>query len=112
MRYLNIIVLTIALTVTAVLDSGCAADPSTLAIQNGLESGFTAIRPDAELGLRVRSDPALAAAAHVPAISPAAAAFGRETLDYHTRLIELLKQNELSQVDPNAALPPGPTRGP
>lgn len=94
------------------LCGGCTSDPGTLAIQRALDTGFEAIRPDAELGVRVRSDPALAAAAGVPVLTPAQAEFVRETLDYHQRLIDLLKETELGTVDPDAPLPPGPTSRP
>ena len=103
--------LAVAILASLVLLVACAGgkDPANIALASGLSEGFAAIRPDAELGLRVRSDPALAAAAGIPFITPTAAAFGKETLDYHTRLIEYLKGRALGTIDPSQPLPPGPT---
>lgn len=107
---LQVVVLVIILVLAFLPFLGCAGkDPVNITLATGLNEGFNAIRPDAELGLRVRSDPALAAAANVPAISAPAAAFGKETLDYHARLIEYLKGRAMGTIDPNQPLPPGPT---
>lgn len=90
----------------------CSADPAVLTVQRGLSSGFNAIEPDAQLGLRVRADPTLAAAAGVPLITPTEHAIGAETIAYHKRLIEMLKETQEGTLDPNAPLPPGPTSQP
>lgn len=103
---------TISICVIFTLINGaCAgADPAGAALASGLDSGFRAIKADAELGIRVRATPELADAARVPRISAEAAEFANETIAYHQRLIELSHQRAVGTVDPNAQLPRGPTR--
>lgn len=87
---------------------GCQADPVNLAISGAMKANQTAIRNEAEIGLRAHSDPVCAHALGVPLISAGAADFGKKTLDYQDQMIELLKQHENGTV-PTPTIPPVPT---
>ena len=100
------------MVIIGILASCQSQDPVGTQIAGALNDGLTAIRQDAELGIRVRADPNLSQAAGVAQITPDAAAFARETLDYHKALIDLLRDRSTNTVDPNAPLPLGPTSGP
>jgi hypothetical protein len=105
-----LVCLILVLLLVAVLLAGCAQrDPVRLQGYRALDAGLDAIKLDAELGVRVRSDPALAAAAGVPAISPAAADFARETLAYHRAVIDWLTKREEGTLQGNEPFPAGPT---
>lgn len=100
-----------AVLLGGMLASCAGKDPVGAQVAGALDAGFAAIRMDADLGILVRSDPTLAAAAGVQPISATAAAFSRETLDYHKRLIEVLKARSEGKTA-DTTLPPGPTSTP
>jgi len=102
---------TAATVATILLLCGCSSpNPTTLAVSTGLDVGFEAIRADAELGIRARQNPDAAALLGAGTISDGQAAFAVETLDYHQRLIDDLRDRELGTIEPDAPLPAGPTR--
>lgn len=105
------LLLCVSLLAIAALAPACKGpDMAGYELAQGLEHGFNAIRQDAELGIRVRSTPALAAAAGVPAITPDMADFAIDTLDYHDALIERVKQRatgDFGAVPPPPDPPPG-----
>lgn len=87
-------------------------DPVGVQLAGALNQGFSAIRADAELGIRARSDPEIAAKLGVALSSPDAARFATETLAYHQAIIDAVRDRAAGTYDPSKPLPAGPTTAP
>lgn len=90
--------------------AGCSPNPVRLTAYEALGSGLELIKADALVGQAARRNPVAAQALGLATVPPETEAFVRETISYHEAILAHLKGMELGTVDPDAPLPPGPTR--